>query len=35
MEKPQNVLMLLLEKTTFRLDQKIVGECSLEFILQA
>jgi len=31
MEKPQEVLMLLLDKTTFKLDQEIVGEFSLEF----
>jgi hypothetical protein len=31
MEKPQEVLMLLLDKTTSKLDQEIVGEFSLEF----
>jgi len=31
MEKLQEVLMLLLDKTTFRLDQEIVGEFALEF----
>jgi hypothetical protein len=31
MEKPQEVLMLLLDKTTSRIDQEIVGKFSLEF----
>jgi hypothetical protein len=30
MEKPQEVLMLLLDKTTSRLDQEIVGGFSLK-----
>jgi tRNA/tmRNA/rRNA uracil-C5-methylase (TrmA/RlmC/RlmD family) len=31
MEKPQEVLMLLLDKTTSRIDQEIVRKISLEF----